>query len=96
MDEHEDALAKTMLEIMKYVDNSKQYSFYELKAYMLKNRPEWEPVFNDKRTRAALATYLKSKRKSNDVKVKAMFESYDILLKTEEELLQKKEQNEGE
>ncbi len=77
-------LTDLFIEIINYADENKQYSYYELEAYAISNRLEWEDAFKDKNIRAALSAYLKSARKETKTKVKPMHESYQILLEAKQ------------
>lgn len=72
-------LSNLLKEVMDYANKNDQYSYYELKAYMVEHKPEWREVFEDKDTRLCLSTYLKSARKAKRIKVKPMFKSVQIL-----------------
>ena len=79
MKEKDKLLTDLFAEITDYADKNNQFSYYELKAYMITDKPEWEAAFNDKQTRAALSEYLKSARKHTKAKTNTMMDSLAIL-----------------
>ena len=85
---NDDRLANLLIEVMKYAEEHSQYSYYELEAYMYSGRPEWEPVFTNKKSRAALSEYLKSARRELKIKVGPMVDSYKVMLKAKTEKIE--------
>ena len=52
-------------EMIAYAKETGNYSYYDLKAYAIKEHPEWLEVFENRKLRTCIATYLKSaKRKA--------------------------------
>ncbi len=75
---------KISFEILQYAKETKNYSFYELKAYAYDNRPDWVPLFEDKKFRECLSAYCKSARYSKHIKVRPVYEAMEICLNAEE------------
>lgn len=50
-------------EIMDYCESTKNYSYYELAYYAQNNKPEWEKVLKNKKSRLMIAAYLNDARK---------------------------------
>jgi hypothetical protein len=54
---------KLLSEMMDFCKERQNYSYYELKHYAIKNRPDWVEVLNKKNTRSCIAEYLRSARR---------------------------------
>lgn len=72
------------IEIIKYAKETQNYSYYLLKAYAYDNRPDWLPLFEDKKFRECLSAYCKSARYSKHVKICPTYEAMQICLEAEE------------
>jgi len=77
------------IEILKYAKETRNYSFYELKAYAYDKRPDWLPMFEDKKFRECLSAYCKSARYSKHIKVRSTYEAMKICLDAEERYYKK-------
>jgi hypothetical protein len=69
---------KLLIEMMDFCKERQNYSYYELKHYAIKNRPDWVEVLNKKRARSCIAEYLRSARrvcKKNGIQQPTLMES---------------------
>lgn len=57
-------LTEISKEILDYSHTMPDCSYYDLKAYAYRERPEWVPAFEDRKTQRFLGLYLKSKKHS--------------------------------
>ena len=58
--------AKLLLEIIDYAREKDTISYYDIEAYAYREKPEWIPVFKNRKTRRMLSEYLKGiKRREN-------------------------------
>ena len=57
-----DEISLKVKEMVEFCDETQNYSYYELKDYAIKNRPDWVEVLNKKGPRTCIAEYLRSAR----------------------------------
>lgn len=56
---------QTLKDILDYVESTGNYSYYDLKAYVYKEKTEWIPLLEKKTTRSLIAEYLRSGKKDS-------------------------------
>ncbi len=72
---------KTMQEIIDYCKHEENYSYYDMKAYAFKNKPDWIDALTDRSFRATIATYLKSAQRMSGKKYRTpLYEAMDNCL----------------
>lgn len=54
-----DNTSELVKEMIEYCNEKQNYSYYELKDYAIKNRPDWEEVLRKKHPRECIAWYLR-------------------------------------
>lgn len=72
-------------EMIEYCNDKQNYSYYELKDYAIKNRPDWEEVLRKKHPRECIALYLHSairKCRSEGIHHRTLIESIEHICKT--------------
>lgn len=84
-----DDKVELLTEILDYIDEFQQYSYYELRAYMVEYRPDWEPAFTDRNMRSQISAYLSSACKEEGIKRKPVQESLHILVEANERVRKK-------
>lgn len=65
-------------DLIDYVEENKQFSYYELKAYARNEKQEWMPLFNNRKTRLVVSEYLRKTReelRNEGVKLPTLYES---------------------
>lgn len=55
-------------EIIAYCDKTNNYSYYDMKAYAYKNKPEWIEALNTKWIRVSVAEHLKWAKRNKGLK----------------------------
>lgn len=79
------------LEIKNYCEETKNYSFYDMKAYVIKNnKEEWVEALKDQYFRATVSEYLKSAKRKKNISYKtdladAMENYIKVMVETEKD-----------
>lgn len=70
--------AMLLSEIIDYIREEDTISYYDVEAYAYREKPEWIPVFRDRKTRFILSECLKGKTRSENRKYDTTL--YDALM----------------
>jgi hypothetical protein len=77
------------IDILDYAEKTKNFSFYELKAYAFDHKNEWIEFFENKKNLPALSACLKSKKHRLNTKVRPTYEAMEICLAAEQRYYKK-------
>ncbi|MCD8327241.1 MAG: hypothetical protein LUC90_11370 [Lachnospiraceae bacterium] len=74
---------KIYCEIRAYCDKEANYSYYDMKEYALRNKPEWVDFLKNRNNARFIAETLKSAKRSRGIKYKDSFcDAYDRYMDT--------------
>lgn len=81
-----DMMAQFIDWLETYLSETKDYGYYNLKSYIIKNKTEFEPLFRSRASAMIISEYLKSAKRDAGVRYKESFpEAYRNYIKTEVE-----------
>lgn len=65
---------KLVEEITDFINKNNVYLYIEVRDYALENKPEWLPIFRQKRFRRHFIEYTNSKRRGDKIKKNCFYE----------------------